>query len=105
MSITCKDGVDKSSTALLELYMLLKIANGETLSDTDYKQVWRILYLPSLITRERLVLPEHFHRALNTIRKLESAQKDYGIKGFTKVINEGWQIHGEAGVVGSLIVD
>jgi hypothetical protein len=105
VSMTCKDGIDKSSTALLQLYLLLTIARGDLLSEKDYNHLWRILYLPSILVRERLVLPEYFYRFLNTIKKLESIQEEYGKQGLTKIINEGWQMHGEAGILNALIVD
>jgi hypothetical protein len=71
VSLSCKDGVDVSTTMTGLLFAFLKMMNQEAFSEADLEYLNLILYAPALIVRQRLCLPDVFDRFLNTLRRLD----------------------------------
>lgn len=86
MSFMCKDGVDVGSTSSALMFVFLKFMNEEHLSKKDMEQLNVILYSPSILVRERLLVPERFHRMQSAIKQIEHVRSDYGWKEFVKVV-------------------
>jgi hypothetical protein len=85
-SFMCKDGVDSGQAAAIELYVFLKLLNQERLSEHDREHLDALLYGPSLLFRERLMLPERFNRMLSVIKTLESVKNELGHVEFVKSV-------------------
>lgn len=85
---TCKDSIDIAESAGSLLYVFLKLLHQERLSENDREQLDVMLYGPSLMERERLMLPERFNRMLSAIKTLETVRNELGHKNFPKVIQE-----------------
>ncbi len=83
-SMTCKDGIDVGGSASVLMYTFMKALHHEELQEDDYVQLNASLYLPSLITRERIVLPEPFTRMVNALKRIENTIQEKGIKQFDK---------------------
>jgi hypothetical protein len=88
VGLSCKDGLDITSSAGAELFVFLKFLNQEHLSENDQDQLDLILYGPCLITRERVMMPDRFNRMLNAIKVIESVRDQLGRPAFEKIIQE-----------------
>lgn len=86
----CKDGVDISEGAAVQMFVFLKLLNQEWLSENDREELDLMLYGPSLLCRERLMHPERFNRMLSALRSIESLRNQFGHKNFVKVIREAF---------------
>lgn len=74
MSLTCKDGVDTSAAYGAALFAFSKFLKQEEWSSKDKDFLNACLHAPALFVRERIMLPERFHRLINFIRMLESIE-------------------------------
>ncbi len=86
----CKDGVDVSSAFSAELFAFMKLLHQDNLSSDDMDYLSWIIYAPALLYRERLMVPERFHRMASVIRLIESTQKQFGAEAFLKLIDEAF---------------
>ncbi len=77
---TCKDGVDISPTAASVFFFLLKLLNGTPIVEEEIDHLTRILYKPSLLSRERGLLEGRAERMLGAIKVMESATNDLSDK-------------------------
>lgn len=77
-SLTCKDGIDVGMTQNALLYCLLKFLNNSEWTEEDYDYINFMLYAPSILIRERLLLPDRFNRMLSALKTLENVQKEFG---------------------------
>jgi len=73
-SITCKDGIDASGSAIALLHSIIKISATGTLSPDDIHQLNTTLYGMPMIVRERVMLSEHFERFISALRTIETTQ-------------------------------
>jgi hypothetical protein len=87
-SLTCKDGVDISSTANAQLFAFLKLINEDHFTAADRVALNNVLYAPALLIRERSVNPERFNRMNSVIKCIESVQSELGHEDFTKMIHD-----------------
>ncbi len=87
-SMTCKDGIDVGGCESAELFSFLHVINQKSLSDDDYVEFSSMLFMPSIITRERIVLPDRFSRMITALKRVESIQQDLGNKAFAKAFDE-----------------
>ena len=87
-SFCCKDGIDCSLTESILLFSFFKLLSHEALSAAD-KQLFNILlYGPSLINRERLILPERFNRMISALKVIESTREEIGPADFSKTMQK-----------------
>lgn len=89
VSFTCKDGVDTSITASGELYAFLKLLHQEKISKQELDHLNMMLYVPAIMVRERMMLPEGFQQMMSIIKVIESVKSEYG-KNFMKLIHEAF---------------
>lgn len=102
-SLVCKDGVDIGAAASAQLLIFLKLLHQENFSDADKAALDRILFGPSLLIRERLLLPDRFNRMLNVIKVLESTKKQLG-SGFVKAMQHAFKKYFETPILDSKII-
>jgi hypothetical protein len=87
-SFTCKDCIDSGGAKSALLFVALKLFKGEYLSERDFEQLDMIIYGPSLLIRERNMLPEKFNRMIGAIKTLELAKEELGPENFKKMIQK-----------------
>lgn len=85
MSFSCKDGVDAGAAANAELFLFLKLLSAEAVTEKDIEQVSYMLYAPSIMVRERLILPERFQRMQNCVKAIELARDEFGAENVHEV--------------------
>lgn len=88
MSFTCKDGVDIGSTSSAELLLFLKLISRGEFTEHDFDQIDFVLYEPSIVVRERLVLPERFQRLVNVVKTIEQSKEEFGGENFSNLVHE-----------------
>jgi hypothetical protein len=88
IGITCKDAVDVTATTAAELFVFVKMLTQGRLSENDQEHLDLMLYGPSLLYRERLILPERFNRMNAMIKTIEGVREQHGQKNFAKIIND-----------------
>lgn len=76
--LICKDGLDVSLSHASELLIFSQMAAGKELGQNDLELLRTLIYLPPLIARERLMLPDRFQRMLNSLRIMEHAFHEIG---------------------------
>ena len=80
LSFTCKDAVDTGATMSTLAIAILQLMKQQEFEPLDYDQLYKMLFLPALMIRERNVLALRFERMVNTIRAWELAQEEWGPK-------------------------
>ncbi len=83
-SISCKDGLDLSSSHAALFYLFVNLMQGGLLGQEDRRYVDFLLYMPALLSRERVLLKERFRRFSDTLAILESAVDAVGFPEFQK---------------------
>ncbi|MEI8125485.1 MAG: hypothetical protein WCG42_07005, partial [Parachlamydiaceae bacterium] len=78
VALSCKDGLDITSTAAAELFVFLKMSGQERLSEGDRETLDAVLYGPCLLTRERIIMPDRFERFLRAVKVIEAVREQYG---------------------------
>ncbi len=89
-SLTCKDGVDVSSSCNALLYIFLKLIGKEPFNEDAWTQFNRVLYAPAIILRERPILKERLERILGALKTIEYVYRDLGHEVFQKTIQEAF---------------
>lgn len=89
-SLTCKDGVDISSTSNALMFIFLKLLGKEQVDKEAWNQFNRILYSPAILIRERVVLKERFERMLEALKVIEFVHHELGHDLFAKIIQEAF---------------
>lgn len=92
-SLTCKDGIDSGSTANALLFCFMKMLSEENMTEEDYQILNVILYGPSVIVRERAVMPERFNRMLSALKVIETTRDELGTKKFRESIETIFKKH------------
>jgi hypothetical protein len=82
LSFVCKDGIDVSMPAVIELFFVLKLLNNRLLSKEEEEYVKLLLYGPSLLVRGRALLLERFTRMNTLIKLVEQLAVQHGQKEF-----------------------
>jgi hypothetical protein len=77
-SLTSKDSIDQSMIYNTELFLLLKIVVGKGLQAKDREFVNFMLYAPTLLMRERLILLDSFNRMLGALKTIENGKEEKG---------------------------
>lgn len=90
ISLTCKDGIDTGEAYSAELFAFLKLINNEEWSENDWLYFNVMIYSPSLLIRERVMLPDRFNRMLGGLKVTENARYEFGEENFSKIIQEGF---------------
>lgn len=75
-SLTCKDGIDIGPAASALLYCMHKWLNEEKIQKIDLQTINGMLYIPSIMIRERIMLLDRFQRFQNALKEIESVQND-----------------------------
>lgn len=88
ISLTCKDSIDIGEAYNVELFAFLKLINNQEWSEQDWQHLNFMLYAPSLLIRERVMLPERFNRMLSALKATEKARDELGAGDFAKKIQE-----------------
>jgi hypothetical protein len=90
VSLTCKDGVDVGEAYSTELFLLLKLIANEEWNQREWNFLNFMIYVPSLLIRERSMLPDRFHRLLNVVKSIENAWIEQGAESFAHMVVEGF---------------
>lgn len=88
LSFTCKDGVDVGAVSSAEFFSFIKFLNLDPINSKDIDQLNFLLYGPSLLTRERILIPDRFSRFQSFIRTAELAKEAFEPSNFVKIVNE-----------------
>ncbi len=86
-SLTCKDGIDIGGAYSSELFVFLKLINGQEWTEEDWDHLNFMLYAPSLLIRERVMLPERFNRMLSALKTIENARSEIGAENFSTMVD------------------
>lgn len=86
LSFTCKDGVDMGSAYSAMLYGALKLFNQEKILRRDIEYLSLMLFAPPLFIRERLMLPEHFQRAMGVLKVIGQTREEQGFSTFKQTL-------------------
>lgn len=87
-SFTCKDGIDVGASSGVQLYVFMKLINNQKLTIRDHQQLQMMLYGPSLLNRERLMLPDRFHRMTSVLKLVENLREEIGEHEFFEVVHK-----------------
>ncbi|MCB1112679.1 MAG: hypothetical protein H7A37_09160 [Chlamydiales bacterium] len=104
LSMTCKDAIDIGMAESMQLFAFLKLFNQVELSKSDYDCLHFMLFAPSLLIRERLLLPERFSRMISAMRTVEEARHEFGPETFPLVVNEVFGPHYKSTILHAQIV-
>lgn len=88
-SLACKDGIDGGCIASAQTMVFIKLLNKEHFSDEEVQALNLILFAPSILIRERVVVPERFNRFINLIKTIEAVKDEMGVN-FSKVVHEAF---------------
>ena len=103
-SFLCKDGIDVGSVASAQFYAFLKLISNEQISDRDQQHIDTILYAPAMLLRERIVLPERFHRMINVLKIIENTRSEMGEGRFKEAIQETFGELYDSDVLGTKVM-
>ncbi|MGE3954241.1 MAG: hypothetical protein AB7F31_03460 [Parachlamydiales bacterium] len=87
-SFTCKDGVDTSMGASAALYAGLKILLEHEWEIGDRAKLWSMVFVPSLLFRERAMQKGRFERLHSCLRRLEGAVTHHSAGGTRHLLHE-----------------
>lgn len=90
IGLSCKDGLDITSTAATELYVFMKLLSQEQFSENDREFIDSMLYCPCLLTRGRILNLERFNRMVSVLKGIESVRSQFGFDTFSKIIQQGF---------------
>ncbi len=87
-SFVCKDGVDTGAALSGLLYACIRIFNNESMSQHDLDYLYLMLFAPSLLVRERVMLPERFQRVVGSIKRVGLVRDEMGFDEFTQELDK-----------------
>lgn len=102
-SLTCKDGIDTGGAASAFLFIFLKILTEDKFTDVEIEHLNQMLYIPALLNRERVMLPERFNRMISALKALESTKAEFGLN-FAKIVNEAFGRYFKTPILHALVV-
>lgn len=76
ISLTCKDSIDVGGCANALFYSFLKIIEGRGFEKEDYNFLNAILFVPSLLIRERSISSARFYRIIKVLHVLQEVLCD-----------------------------
>lgn len=86
--LICKDGLDIGPAATGLLFLFLKLIKGNTLKLDELNRITEILYIPALLSRERIMLFERFQRMLGAVKVIENAFHEHGAENFAQIMHK-----------------
>lgn len=86
--MTCKDGVDVSSSCNGLLFLFLKLIGPEPIDQEGWDEFKKIIYAPAILVRERPILKERFERMVGALRVIEFIYHDQGHENFGNLMKE-----------------
>ncbi len=86
-SLVCKDGIDLSEAANGELFVFINLLRKEKFSKSDFELLNQMLYMPAIIHRERVMLPERFNRLTAVLKEIELVRDSLGWKNFAEKVD------------------
>lgn len=89
-TLMCKDGIDAGPSASAQLFIFVKLLTQNVLSEADQEYLHALLYAPSILIRERIMLPERFNRTLSAVRAIESTKDQLGKEKFAAEISKAF---------------
>ncbi len=72
-SITCKDGLDVSSTASCQLYMFIKLLQGKHFTKEDQEKINLLLFALPVLVRQRPANAMRFNRMIQCTARIQKA--------------------------------
>ena len=84
--LTCKDGVDLGSYSTALFFMFFEMITSEILNEADLEYLNLILYGPSILIRERAILPDPFNRFISVLKKVEIIRQEKGFHHFVETL-------------------
>lgn len=103
-SLTCKDGIDLSGSMNLLLYSMVALMNDHEFTKKDWDCLHYMVYIPPMMNRERLMIPDKFYRSLSAIRAVEELRNDYGSDTFALLIEEAFDDLYDTSIIHSQLV-
>lgn len=103
-SFTCKDGIDIGGAASVELFAFLKLISNETITEEEIEYLNMMLYTGSLLYRERIMLPDRFHRMESLLTTVEHIRHEHGVKSFSKIIHEAFGKFYKTPILDSILI-
>jgi len=83
-SYSCKDAIDVGGAFSLLLFVFMKLLQEQELSNFETEFIEAMIYGPSILIRERAILPEILNRALRTLQAIERVKEKAGHNNFIK---------------------
>jgi len=83
-SLSCKDGIDLGSMYNVLMFLFLKLHQKEAISDSERRFLDLFIYGPSLLIRERIMLPDIFNRMVSALEEIENTKEQYGYNRYAK---------------------
>lgn len=78
--LTCKDGVDSSPASGAVFYVFMNLLQGKDFGLEEIEILTDMIYRPSLLSRERVMLANRADRLFGAIKVIEMASRDDGFK-------------------------
>lgn len=88
LSFTCKDGLDVSVPASIELFIALKLINDRPLSEEEEEYMKLVLYSPCILNRGRSLFLDRFGRLNAMTKVIEAIIQERGEKPFHREVIE-----------------
>jgi len=85
-SYSCKDAIDIGGAASLLLFVFMKLLREQELTNFETEFIEAMIYGPSILIRERAMLPEVLNRGLRTLQTLERVKDKIGHTEFIEGI-------------------
>lgn len=98
-SLTCKDGVDVGPCFSALLFGLLKSLQSKAPTSQDLSMFHQILFLSSVLMRERLPQPYRLERMLGALRRIEQVRDEMGDEAFQTLIQDGFHLFFDSSVL------
>lgn len=87
-SLSCKDGIDLSGAASVFFYVMIKLFKEDELTEFETEYVESMIYGPSILIRERAMIPEVLNRTLTSLQIIESLKAKLGAREFHRQLRD-----------------
>jgi hypothetical protein len=104
VSLICKDGIDVSSAYNAELFGFLKLINRGEITAADQETLNMILYAPSTLIRERVLMSERFNRMISALKTIEFMRQELGPQNFALLIHDAFGLYYKTPILESMLL-
>jgi len=87
-SYSCKDAIDVGGAASVLLFVFMKLMQESELSLFETEFIEAMIYGPSVLIRERALLPDVLNRTLRALQTIEGLKERLGHDAYTKGIKK-----------------